>query len=71
LSAKGDTQPTEDQIFATTEALRRIEQVAARRTRRARRNVERRPKTKASVAPKPDVNVNYNQRVVPYTGEEW
>ncbi len=72
LSAKGHVQPTEDLIFATTEAQRKLERVAAGRSRRARRNLARQPvKTKLSVRPVPKVEVNYEERVIPYAGEEW
>ena len=72
LTAKGDRQPTEDQIFETTEAQRRIEERSAHRTRTSRRSMARRPKapTKAtrssSAAP-----VDYSRPAVPYGGEEW
>jgi putative transposase len=72
LSAKGNAQPTEDLIFATTEAQRRLERAAASRSRRARRNLARQPvKTKVPVRLVPETVVNYNERVIPYAGEEW
>jgi putative transposase len=72
LSAKGHAQPSEDLIFATTEAQRRIERDSARRSRRARRNLARQPpKPKQPAPPKQERAVNYNARVVPYSGEEW
>jgi len=72
LSAKGNPQPTEDLIFATTEAQRRLERAAASRSRRARRNLARQPvKTKVTVRLVPETVVNYNERVIPYAGEEW
>ena len=72
LSAKGNAQPTEDLIFATTEAQRRLERAAASRSRRARRNLARQPvKTKVTVRLVPETVVNYNERVIPYAGEEW
>jgi putative transposase len=72
LSAKGNTQPTEDLIFATTEAQRRLEQDSAKRSRRARRNLARRPqRAKVPAKPRQDSAVNYNERIVPYSGEIW
>jgi hypothetical protein len=70
LSGKGERRPTEDQIFAVTEAQRRIEDLSRQRTRRARRNAERRPvvtKVKLASSKKP---VDYSRPVVPYKGEE-
>ena len=70
LTDKGDRHPTEDQIFATTEAQRRIEDASRQRTRRARRNAERRPvKTSKPSRPKPPVD--YSRPAIPYKGEEW
>lgn len=72
LSAKGNSQPTEDLIFATTEAQRRIERDASRKSRRARRNLAKHPVKAKSLKPKPrEPTVDYNERVVPYAGEEW
>lgn len=72
LSAKGHVQPSEDLIFATTEAQRRIEREAARRSRRARRNLARQPlRAKAPAPPVRESAVNYNKRVIPYSGEVW
>lgn len=71
LSGKGERRPTEDQIFAVTEAQRRIEDLSRQRTRRARRNAERRPvvaKVKPASSRKP---VDYSRPVIPYKGEEW
>ena len=70
LAEKGDDQPTEDKIFATTQEQRRLEEASVGRTRRARRNIERRPIGRAP-AQKPEVSVNYKKRVVPYAGEQW
>jgi putative transposase len=72
LSAKGHAQPSEDLIFSTTEAQRRIERAAAKRSRRARRSLARQPvKVKAPVPPVQEPAVNYNKRVIPYSGEVW
>jgi putative transposase len=72
LSAKGQSQPSEDLIFATTEAQRRIERESAKGSRRARRNLARQP-IRAKVPSKPlqEPTVNYNERVIPYAGEVW
>jgi putative transposase len=72
LSAKGTSRPSEDLIFKTTEAQRRIERGAARRSKRARRNLAlqpTRPSAKPHKAAEPAVN--YDQAVTPYAGEEW
>lgn len=72
LRAKGHAQPSEDLIFAATEAQRRIERESAGRSRRARRNLARQPlraKTPAPLIQEPVVN--YNQRVIPYSGDVW
>lgn len=72
LSAKGHIQPDEDLIFTTTDAQRRIERDAARRSRKARRNLARQPARKSPLTPpNRDPKLNYNKRVVPYSGEEW
>jgi putative transposase len=72
LSAKGLSKPSEDLIFATTEAQRRIEQESARRSRRARRNLARQPlRTKVPSKPPQEPAVNYSERVIPYSGEVW
>jgi len=72
MTQKGERHPTEDRIFATTAAQRRIEDASRHRTRRARRNAERRPvdlKTpKRSPAGPP---VDYSRPAIPYEGEEW
>ncbi len=44
LSAKGTSRPSEELIFKTTEAQRRIESGAAHRSRRARRSLAKRPR---------------------------
>lgn len=72
LTLKGERRPTEDQIFATTAAQRRLEDASRKRTRQARRNASRRPvatKTTQSTRPKPPVD--YSRPVIPYEGEEW
>jgi putative transposase len=67
LTEKGDRHPTEDQIFATTEAQRRIEDASRQKTHRARRNAERRPSvTKTSRPLRPAVD--YSRPVIPYEG---
>jgi putative transposase len=72
LSAKGNSQPSEDLIFATTEAQRRIENESAKRSRRARRNLARQPlRTKVPTKPLQEPAVNYSERIVPYAGEVW
>ena len=72
LSAKGHAQPSEELIFATTGAQRRIEREAAQRSRRARRNLARHPlRVKAPGPPAREPAVNYNERVIPYSGEVW
>ena len=43
LTLNGERHPTEDQIFATTAAQRRLEDASRERTRQARRNASRRP----------------------------
>ncbi len=71
LSASGTSRPSEDLIFKTTDAQRRIEKNAAHRSRRARRSLAKHP-PKAPTNPKPpDLAVNYDQAVTPYAGEEW
>jgi putative transposase len=72
LSGKGERRPSEDQIFAVTEAQRRIEDVSRQRTRRARRNSERRPVVaKASKPSSSKAPLDYSRPVIPYEGEEW
>ena len=72
LSTKGQSQPSEDLIFATTEAQRRIERESAKRSRRARRNLARQPlRAKFPSEPLQEPTVNYNERVIPYAGEVW
>jgi len=72
LSAKGASRPSEDLIFKTTEAQRRIERGAAQRSRRARRNLAKHPRKLSASPPKPaEPAVNYDQAVTPYAGEEW
>jgi putative transposase len=72
LAGQGERRPSEDRIFATTEAQRRIEEGAGQRSRRARRNTARRPHSTSPIRrPKPSREVNYSQPVVPYEGEEW
>jgi putative transposase len=72
LSAKGQAQPSEDLIFATTEVQRRIERESAKRSRRARRNLARQPlRAKVAALPVQEPPVNYNKRVIPYSGEVW
>jgi putative transposase len=72
LSAKGTSRPSEELIFKTTEAQRRIESGAAHRSRRARRSLAKRPpKTSANTPKTSEPAVNYDQAVTPYAGEEW
>ena len=72
LVSQGERRPTEDQIFATTEAQRRLEDEAAHKSRRARRQTARR-----SHLPKPTPKVrqakpvDYSKDPIPYSGEEW
>ncbi len=73
LTEKGERHPTEDQIFAVTAAQRRIEDTSRQKTRRARRNAERRQvaASKLSKAPGSKPAVDYSRHVIPYEGEEW
>jgi len=72
LSAKGTSRPSEELIFKTTEAQRRIERGAAHRSRRARRSLAKHPpKTSANTPKAPEKVVNYDRAVTPYAGEEW
>jgi putative transposase len=72
LVAKGDRQPTEDQIFATTEAQRRLEDQAAQKSRRARRQTARRGHLpKPASKQRPSKPVDYSKEPIPYRGEEW
>jgi hypothetical protein len=72
LTQKGERHPTEDQIFATTAAQRRIEDAARQRTRMALRNAERRPgMVKAAKTSRPKATVDYSRPAIPYEGEEW
>jgi putative transposase len=73
LTEKGERHPTQDQIFAVTAAQRRIEDTSRQKTRRARRNTERRPPIANKVS-KPAGSksaVDYSRPVIPYKGEEW
>ncbi len=70
LAERGESQPSEDTIFATVREQRRLEEKAAARTRKARRSVELRPPMPPP-PPNPESKVNYKKRVVPYTGELW
>jgi putative transposase len=73
LTEKGERHPTEDQFFAVTAAQRRIEDTSRQKTRRARRNTERRPPiaNKVSKSAGSKSAVDYSRRVIPYKGEEW
>jgi hypothetical protein len=72
LSDKGTSRPSEELIFKTTEAQRRIERGAAHRSRRARRSLAKRPPNTSANTPKTsEPAVNYDQAVTPYAGEEW
>jgi putative transposase len=72
LTQKGERHPTEDQIFATTAAQRRIEDASRQRTRKSRRNAERRPRmVSAAKTSRPKVAVDYSRPAIPYKGEEW
>jgi putative transposase len=72
LSAKGTSRPSEDLIFKTTEAQRRIKRGAAHRSRRARRSLAKHPPTTPTNTTKTsEPAVNYDQAVTPYAGEEW
>ena len=73
LTEKGERHPTEDQIFAVTAAQRRIEDTSRQKTRRARRNTERRPPiaNKVSKSAGSKSAVDYSRPVIPYKGEEW
>ena len=72
LTAKGDSQPSEEQLFATAEQQRHIEDAAARRSRTARRNTERRPSRRIAAGRiRKGSPVNYEEKVVPYKGEVW
>jgi putative transposase len=72
LSAKGHSRPSEDLIFKTTDAQRRIERGAAHKSRHARRNLANRPAKWPATTPKAtEAAVNYDQTVTPYAGEEW
>jgi putative transposase len=72
LTRKGERHPTEDQIFATTAAQRRIEDASRQRTRSARRNAERRPGTaNPAKTSRPKATVDYSRPAIPYKGEEW
>lgn len=72
LTAKGDSLPSEDAIFATTDEQRCTENAAAKTTRKARRKTEQRPPRGASAAPSSKgKRVNYDRDAVPYPGEVW
>ena len=72
MTRKGDRHPTEGQIFATTAAQRRIEDASRQRTRKSRRNAERRPKlVNAAKTSPPKAAVDYSRPAIPYEGEEW
>jgi hypothetical protein len=72
LTAKGDSQPSEEQLFATAEQQRQIEDAAARKSRTARRNTERRPSRRIPAGRiRKGSPVNYEEKVVPYKGEVW
>jgi putative transposase len=70
LASKGTTRPTEDEIFASTEAQRRIEEHASAKSRRARRSLAKQPPSLAPPA-EPDAKVNYSKRIIPFKGERW
>jgi putative transposase len=72
LVAKGEGQPTEDQLFATTDAQRQLEEQSARKSRSARRQTARRghlpkPAKKTRIG----TPVDYSKDPIPYSGEEW
>jgi len=73
LTEKGERHPTEDQIFAVTAAQRRIEDTSRQKTRRARRNTERRPAAANKLSKRDGSKsaVDYSRPVIPYKGEEW
>ncbi len=72
LTTKGDATPSEDAIFATANALRKLEDAAAKSSRRARRKSEQRPRQRAVRKTEPKgTPINWDERVVPYTAEVW
>lgn len=72
LVAKGERQPTEDQLFATTAAQRQLEEASAHKSRSARRQTARRAHLpKQSKSTRVDTPVDYSKDPVPYSGEEW
>lgn len=72
LTAQGDAQPSEDQLFATAKQQRQIEDAAAQKSRTARRNTERRPApSEPGRRLRKSPPVNYAKKVEPYEGEVW
>ena len=71
LVGKGERQPTEDQLFATTEAQRRLEEESAHKSRSSRRQTARRGHLKPTKQSRPTAPVDYSKDPIPYGGEEW
>ncbi len=72
LTVKGDATPSEDDIFATADAQRKLEDAAAKSTRTARRKSEQRPRQRLPRKGEPKgTPINWDEKVVPYTGEVW
>ena len=72
LTAKGDASPSEDRIFATMEEQRRIENAAAKSTRKARRRTEQRPRqVPAPKKPLKRSKIDWTVRADPYDAEVW
>ena len=72
LTTKGDATPSEDAIFVTAAAQRKLEDIAAKSTRRARRKSEQRPRQRLARKGEPKgTPINWDEQVEPYTGEVW
>ena len=73
LAKRGGQSVTEERLFAAAGQQRRLEEVAQRRSSRARRSVERRPKDSRQPSPRnrPATPIDYTRTPIPYAGEEW
>ncbi len=71
IVGESDQRVDEESVFAAALTQRRLEEAAERRSSRARRTVQRRPKPPAPKHAKRPSTVDYSRPPVPYEGEEW
>jgi hypothetical protein len=72
LTTKGNARPAEDDILATADAQRKLEDAAAKSTPTARRKLGQRPRQRLARKGEPKgTSINWDEQVVPYTAEVW